>query len=188
MSAGQVSKEILKHEPRIKFVSITKDGGQDTSIGQDNKIDENEIKLSINQTPHLIESGKRFTDLGTLESVVFNYEQLKLVNLPLPSESEIIICGASNDLNIDEIKSIVSNHVSGYDFKKEAKYDDKKAETRSELQEKDGIKDQTLRSPYENPIQTYFLNMIEFWKEFSINSIKMNEKFVKEFWKTFKDI
>jgi hypothetical protein len=30
--------------------------------------------------------------------------------------------------------------------------------------------------------------MIEFWKEFSINSIKMNEKFVKEFWKTFKDI
>jgi len=188
MSAGQVSKEILKHEPRIKFVSITKDGSQDTSIGKDNKIDENEIKLSINQTPHLIESSKRFTDLGTLESVVFNYKQLKVVNLPLPSTSEVIICGASNDLNIDEIKAIVSNHVPGYDFKNEARDEYKKAETRSEIQEKGGIKDQALKSPYENPIQTYFLNIIEFWKEFSINSIKMNEKLVKEFWKTFKDI
>lgn len=187
MSAGQVSKEILKHEPRIKFVSITKDGSQDTSISNDNKIDENEIKLSTNQTPHLIESGKRFTDLGTLESVVFNYEQLKIVNLPLTSE--VIICGASNDLNIDEIKAIVSNHVSDYDFKKIAKYkDDKKPETRNELLEKGGIQDQTVRNSYENPIQTYVLTMIEFWKEFSINSIKMNEKFVKEFWKTFKDI
>src|SRR5689334_3536898 len=112
MSASQVSKEILKHEPRIKFVSIAKDGSQDTSISQNIKIDENEIKLSINQTPHLIESGKRFTDLGTLESVVFNYEHLKIVNLPLTSE--VVICGTSNDLNIDEIKAIVSNHVSGY--------------------------------------------------------------------------
>jgi hypothetical protein len=186
MSASQVSKEILKHEPRIKFVSIAKDGSQDTSISQNIKIDENEIKLSINQTPHLIESGKRFTDLGTLESVVFNYEHLKIVNLPLTSE--VVICGTSNDLNIDEIKAIVSNHVSGYDFKKEAKYGDKKPETRSELEEKGGIKDQALRSPNENPIQTYVITMIEFWKEFSINSIKMNEKFVKEFWKTFKDI
>lgn len=186
MSASQVSKEILRHEPRINFVSITKDGSQDTSISQHNKIDENEIKLSINQTPHLIEAGKRFTDLGTLESVVFNYEQLKVVNLPLASE--LIICGASKDLNTDEIKAIVSDHVSGYDFIKKVKYEDKKHETRSELHEKGNIEDQTVRNPDENPIQTYVLTMIEFWKEFSINSIKMNEKFVKEFWKTFKDI
>lgn len=188
MSASQVSKEILNHEPRIMFVSISKDGSQDISISQDNKIDENDIKLSISQTPHLIEAGKRFTDLGNLESVVFNHDKLKLVNLP--TTSKLIICGANNDVNTDEIKDIVSNHVTDYNFKRESNHDgNSEPGVRKNLSEKHNLQDlQANKNPIENPIQTYVLTMIEFWKEFTITSIKMNEKMVKEFWKSFKDI
>lgn len=187
MSASQVSKEILNQEPRIKFVNITKDSKQDTSINQDNRIDENEIKMSINQTPHLIESGKRFTELGTLESIVFNYDQLKVVNLPL--SSELVICGVSNDVNIDEIKTLVSKNVIGYEFKKELKHQgDEKIGIKNKSFNENRFDDHNIKDSSVNPIQIYALSMIDFWKEFSISSIKMNEKFVKEFWKTFKEI
>jgi hypothetical protein len=71
MSVTQVSKEILSREPKIRFVGILKSDGQDISINPENNIDKNDINLSMTQTPHLLDAGKRFTDLGNLESVTF---------------------------------------------------------------------------------------------------------------------
>ena len=82
MSVREDSNVILQRDSRIKFIGILKNGNQDISFSQDNKIDENDVKLSMIQTPIILEAGKRFTDLGNLESVIFEYDKMKLYNLP----------------------------------------------------------------------------------------------------------
>ena len=185
MSVTQVSKEILSREPRIKFVGILKSDGQDISFGKENNINENEVKLSMIQTPHLLDSGKRFTDLGNLEAVTFEYDKIKLVNLP--HESEIVICGTSNDLSIDEIKKIVSDHIANPNVKDEAKYHtEQKAEFKNNLQTRENLNEiKKTSDQLENAWQNYVLTVVEFWKEIAITSIRMNEKMIKEFWKNY---
>ncbi|VFJ14172.1 hypothetical protein [Candidatus Nitrosocosmicus franklandus] len=187
MSVTQISKEILSREPRIKFVGILKSDGQEISFGQDNKIDENDVKLSMIQTPHLLDAGKRFTDLGNLESVTFEYDKIKLVNLP--NESGTVVCGSDNDLSIDEIKKIVSEHITGYKVKDEAEsHTFYKEESKNNSQTIENLsKMQKTSNQFENAWQNYILTMIEFWKEMAITSIRMNEKLIKEFWKNYVD-
>jgi len=189
MSVTQVSKEILSREPRIKFVGILKSDGQDISFGQVNKINENDVKLSMIQTPHLLDAGKRFTDLGNLESVIFEYDNIKLVNLP--NDREIVICGTDNNLGIDEIKKIVSDHIANYNVKTEAKYDtEQKADFKNNFQTKenlDELQKQKSSNQVENAWQNYVSTIIEFWKEMAITSIRMNEKMIREFWMNYRD-
>lgn len=187
MSVNHISKDILSRKPGIKFVGILRNGSQDISIGQDNKIDENNVKLSMIQTPHLLDTGKRFTDLGELESVVFEYDKMKLINLP--TDSEVVICGTDNQTSTDEIKEIVSDHIPNYNGKTEAKYEtNRKDELKNNLQTNENLREIPMTSNHlENSWQNYILTMIEFWKEMAITSIKMNEKMIKEFWKNYKD-
>lgn len=187
MSVSQVSREILSREPKIRFVGILKRDGQDISINPEKKIDENDVKLSMIQTPHLLDAGKRFTDLGNLESVTFEYDKMKLVNLP--TNSEIVVCGTDNDLSNDDIKKIVSDHVVNYNVKTGANYEtEQKPEFNNNLYTNYSLKEMAITSnQLENAWQSYILTMIEFWKDMAITSIKMNEKIIKEFWKNYKD-
>jgi len=187
MSVTQVSREILSREPKIRFVGILKSDGQDISINPEKKIDENEVKLSMIQTSHLLDAGKRFTDLGNLESVTFEYDKMKLINLP--TNSEIVVCGTDNDLSNDDIKKIVSDYVVSYNVKSEANYEtEQKPEFKNNLYTNYGLKEMAITSnQLENAWQSYFSTMIEFWKEMAITSIQMNEKIIKEFWKNYKD-
>ncbi|MDN5846096.1 MAG: hypothetical protein L0H53_07460 [Candidatus Nitrosocosmicus sp.] len=180
MSVIQDYNVILQRDSRIKFIGILKNGNQDISFSHDNKIDENDVKLSMIQTPHILEAGKRFTDLGNLESVIFEYDKMKLYNLPLGEET--VIFGTTNEINNEEIKKLVSNNATGLQNKSGSQY----------LGEKTRDYDKASRidsdsSQFENPWQNYISNLIEFWKEFAITSIRMNEKMVKEFWKSFSN-
>jgi hypothetical protein len=171
MSVREDSNVILQRDSRIKFIGILKDGNQDISFSQDNKIDENDIKLSMIQTPVILEAGKRFTDLGNLESVIFEYDKMKLYNLPLGEET--VIFGTDNEINNEEIMKLVSNNVKGFQNESGSQHL--------------GEKVQTDPGQFENPWQNYISNLIEFWKEFVITSIRMNEKMVIEFWKSFSN-
>jgi hypothetical protein len=171
MSVREDSNVILQRDSRIKFIGILKDGNQDISFSQDNKIDENDVKLSMIQTPVILEAGKRFTDLGNLESVIFEYDKMKLYNLPLGEET--VIFGTDNEINNEEIMKLVSNNVKGFQNESGSQHL--------------GEKVQTDPGQFENPWQNYISNLIEFWKEFVITSIRMNEKMVIEFWKSFSN-
>jgi hypothetical protein len=171
MSVREDSNVILQRDSRIKFIGILKDGNQDISFSQDNKIDENDVKLSMIQTPIILEAGKRFTDLGNLESVIFEYDKMKLYNLPLGEET--VIFGTDNEINNEEIMKLVSNNVKGFQNESGSQHL--------------GEKVQTDPGQFENPWQNYISNLIEFWKEFVITSIRMNEKMVIEFWKSFSN-
>jgi len=171
MSVREDSNVILQRDSRIKFIGILKNGNQDISFSQNNKIDENDVKLSMTQTPIILEAGKRFTDLGNLESVIFEYDKMKLYNLPLGKET--VIFGIDNAISNKEITKLVSNNVIGIQNESGSQH----------LREKV----QTDLGQFENPWQNYISNLIEFWKEFTITSIRMNEKMVKEFWKSFSN-
>ncbi len=171
MSVRQDLNVILQRDSRIKFIGILKNGNQDISFSQDNKIDENDVKLSMIQTPIILESGKRFTDLGNLESVIFEYDKMKLYNFPLGEET--VIFGIDNEINNEEIMKLVSNNVTGF-------------QNESGSQQL-GEKVQINPGQFENPWQNYISSLIEFWKEFVITSIRMNEKMVIEFWKGFSN-
>ena len=112
MSVRQDLNVILQRDSRIKFIGILKNGNQNISFSQNNKIDENDVKLSMIQTPIILESGKRFTDLGNLESVIFDYDKMKLYNFPLGEET--VIFGTDNEINNEEIMKLVSNNITGF--------------------------------------------------------------------------
>jgi hypothetical protein len=171
MSVREDSNIILQRDSRIKFIGILKNGNQDISFSQNNKIDENDVKLSMIQTPIILEAGKRFTDLGNLESVIFEYDKMKLYNLPMGEET--IIFGTDKPISNKEITKLVSNNVTGIQNESESQHL--------------GERGQTDLGQFENPWQNYISNLIEFWKEFTITSIRMNEKIVKEFWKSFSN-
>jgi len=171
MSVREDSNVILQRDSRIKFIGILKNGNQDISFSQNNKIDENDVKLSMTQTPIILEAGKRFTDLGNLESVIFEYDKMKLYNLPLGEET--VIFGTDKPISNKEITKLVSNNVIGIQNESGSQHL--------------GEKVQTDLGQFENPWQNYISNLIEFWKEFTITSIRMNEKMVKEFWKSFSN-
>ena len=171
MSVREDSNVILQRDSRIKFIGKLKNGNQDISFSQDNKIDENDVKLSMIQTPIILEAGKRFTDLGNLESVIFEYDKMKLYNLPLGEET--VIFGIDKEINNEEIMKLVSNNVTGF-------------QNESGSQQLGG-KVQINPGQFENPWQNYISSLIEFWKEFVITYIRMNEKMVTEFWKGFSN-
>jgi hypothetical protein len=171
MSVREDSNVILQRDSRIKFIGILKNGNQDISFSQNNKIDENDVKLSMIQTPIILEAGKRFTDLGNLESVIFEYDKMKLYNLPMGEET--IIFGTDKPISNKEITKLVSNNVTGIQNESGSQHLEERV--------------QTDLGQFKNPWQNYISNLIEFWKEFTITSIRMNEKMVKEFWKSFSN-
>ncbi|CAN5879187.1 hypothetical protein BH23THE1_BH23THE1_04650 [soil metagenome] len=187
MSVRQDSNVILQRDSRIKFIGILKNGNQDISFSQDNKIDENDVKLSMIQTPHILEAGKRFTDLGNLESVIFEYDKMKLYNLPLGEET--FIFGTNNEINNEEIMKLVSSNATGLQNESGSQHLGEKTRDYDKASRIDSgsIQVQTDPSQFENPWQIYISNLIEFWKEFAITSIRMNEEMVKEFWKSFSN-
>lgn len=185
MSVGQESNVILQRDLRIKFIGKLKNGNQDISFSKDNKIDENDVKLSIIQTPHILEAGKRFTDLGNLESVIFEYDKMKLYNLPLGEET--VIFGTNKEINNEEIMKLVSSNVTDFQNELVPQFQGEKIKDSDKALriEAESTQVQTDPSQLENPWQNYISNLIEFWKEFAVSSIRMNEKMVKEFWKSF---
>ena len=146
MSVREDSNVILQRDSRIKFIGKLKNGNQDISFNQDNKIDENDVKLSMIQTPIILEAGKRFTDLGNLESVIFEYDKMKLYNLPLGEET--VIFGIDKEISNEEIMKLVSNNVTGF-------------QNESGSQQLGG-KVQIDPGQFENPWQNYISSLIEF--------------------------
>ena len=81
------------------------------------------------QTPIILEAGKRFTDLGNLESVIFEYDKMKLYNLPLGEET--VIFGIDNEINNEEIMKLVSNNVTGFQNESGSQQSRRKSPNRS---------------------------------------------------------
>jgi len=161
--------EINILEPKVKLLGISKDGNIALNFKDANEnIDEDTIKLSFIQTPHVIETGNRFSkELGNLEYVSFDYDKLKIFDLH--AKEKIITFAATKDSDSEQIVKTVSNHILNP----------------NEIQNTKNYPINTNVSSDDNPWQNYILNCIEYMKEFTISSIQMNEKTLMAFWKKF---
>ena len=103
--------EIKILEPKVKLLGISKDGNIPLNFKDANEnIDDDTIKLSFIQTPHVIETGNRFSkELGNLEYVTFEYDKLKLFDLP--AKEKIITFAATKDSDNEQIVKTVSNQI-----------------------------------------------------------------------------
>jgi hypothetical protein len=159
--------EINILEPKVKLLGISKDGNIALNFKDANEnIDDDTIKLSFIQTPHVIETGNRFSkELGNLEYVSFEYDKLKLFDLS--AKEKMITFAATKDSDNEQIVKTVSNQILNP----------------NEIQNTNNYQTNTNVSSYDNPLENYILNCIEYMKEFTISSIQMNEKTLTNFWK-----
>ena len=166
MNVAQSSAEIISLDPKIKFVGVLEDGNIESNLNDPGQtIDNNIAKLSLVQTPHIVQIGERFSkELGKLEYIAVEYEKLKLFDLP--TKENIITFATTKDIDNEVIVKTISNHVLNPE--KDKKVPD--------------YKNRSLKSNYSNPWKTYMLDYIESMKEFALNSIRFNEKTIKSFW------
>ena len=167
MNVAHSSVEIISLEPKIKFVGVLEDGNIESNLNDPGQtIDNNIAKLSFIQTPHIVQIGERFSkELGKLEYIAAEYEKLKLFDLP--TKEKIITFATARDIDNEVIVKTISNHV--LNPKKDKKVP--------------GDKNTSSKSSYINPWKTYMLDYIESMKEFTLNSIRFNEKTIKSFWR-----
>ncbi len=111
MNVADSSAEIISLEPKIKFVGIFEDGNTESNFNDPDKtIDNNIAKLSFIQTPHIVEIGERFSkELGKLEYIAVEYENLKLFDVP--TKEKIITFATTKDTDSEVIVKKISNHV-----------------------------------------------------------------------------
>ncbi|MGN6349598.1 MAG: hypothetical protein ACTHLL_07610 [Candidatus Nitrosocosmicus sp.] len=176
MSGTYKLQEIGTIEPKVKLVGISKDDKTDVNFKDpDQNFDDNTTKLSFIQTPHIIEIGKRFSnELGRLEYILCEYDKFKLFDLP--AEDKIITFVTSRDADNEQIVKTVSEYTINPN-----------KETNQEF-----VGDRTKDSNggggggrYDNSLQNFILNYIQYMKEFTIASIQMNEKILNSFWKKY---
>ncbi len=168
MSISEKYNEIITLEPKIKLLGVLKDGNIDLNYKDPKEnLDDITTKLSFIQTPHIIEIGERFSnELGKLEYISFEYDKLKLFDLP--TTEKIVTFTTTKDADNEEIVKTVAGHILKSD----------KGKTPDD-------ENYTIKNNYENLWQNYMLNCIEVMKEFTITSIQMNEKTLKTFWQKF---
>lgn len=173
MSGSYKLQEIGTIEPKVKLLGISKDDKTDVNFKDpDQNFDDNTTKLSFIQTPHIIEIGKRFSnELGRLEYILCEYDKFKLFDLP--AEDKIITFLTSRDADNEQIVKTVSEHTINPDKEKNQEF----VGDRAKVSNGEGR--------YDNSVQNFILNYIQYMKEVTIASIQMNEKILKSFWKKY---
>jgi hypothetical protein len=168
MSVAERFNEIITLEPRIKLLGVLKDGNRDIKFNYpDKNLDDNTTNIILIQTPHIVEIGERFSnELGKLEYISFEYDKLKLFDLPV--KDEIVAFVTTKDVGNEEVVKTVSGNIL--------------------KSEKGKILDDynySTNGNYDDLWQNYMLNCIDFMKEFTITSIHTNEKMLISFWQKF---
>jgi hypothetical protein len=168
MSVAERFNEIITLEPKIKLLGVLKDGNRDVKFNDpDKNLDDNTTNIILIQTPHIVEIGERFSnELGKLEYISFEYDKLKLFDLPV--KDEIVAFVTTKDVDNEEVVKTVSGTIL--------------------KSEKGKILDDynySANGNYDDLWQNYMLNCIDFMKEFTITSIHTNEKMLISFWQKF---
>lgn len=187
MSSLELSNELIKLSPKIKFIGISTNGITELIYNEnEEKLDENLLKLGFLQTPHILEAGNRLRELGNLKYMVFEYDKIKLFNLS--TNERTINIGANKDMDNDEIikkvyqKINLGNQRSDNKSSTEIPINRKYEQTHIS---KDTNEIPFIKDLFSKPWQNVILSWIDLWREFTTASIQINEKLIKEFWKGY---
>src|SRR3712207_6364216 len=100
MKAEQFSKEVLALDPLIRFAGVMEKSGHlyagSQREGTEEHLKGRSSEISYAQSAYIVDLRKMFTsELGTLKTVAYMYDKVKLINFPVKDHLLVISAEAS---------------------------------------------------------------------------------------------
>jgi hypothetical protein len=113
MKSEEFSKNILALDPAIRFAGLIETSGHLFAGGMREGID-TQLKgknsdLSLLQSAHIVFLRERFSELGTLKYVLYDYDKVKMFNMPV--KEYILVFSADSNMNAQDIINKVTQYV-----------------------------------------------------------------------------
>ncbi|HXV45792.1 MAG TPA: DUF6659 family protein [Nitrososphaera sp.] len=114
MKAEQFSKNVLSLDPAIRFAGVTeKSGHLHAGIrkeGAEEYLKGRNPEISFAQSAYIVDLRKMFTqELGSLRSVAYAYEKVKLISMPV--KEHILVISTEPKVDTDQLVEKVLNYV-----------------------------------------------------------------------------
>lgn len=114
MRAEQFSKNVLALDPRIRFAGIVeKSGHLYAGVRREdapNKLSDRSSEISLSQSAYIVDLRKMFTqELGELKSVVYNYDKVNIISLPV--KDHILVISTEVDVQPDDLVANANSYI-----------------------------------------------------------------------------
>ena len=118
MKAEQFSKNILDLHPAIRFAGIVEKSGHlyasSTRPGMEEHLKGRNPEISFSQAAYIVDLRNMFSsELGKLNSVIYNYNKLKMISIPV--KEHVLMISADNAGNSDELIDIILKYIKSVD-------------------------------------------------------------------------
>jgi hypothetical protein len=115
MKAEQFSKNILELDPMIRSAGVMEKSGHLYARSQREGVEERlkgrSSEISYTQSAYIVDLRKMFTpELGQLNSVVYMYNKVKLINFPV--KDHLLVISAEPGVNVDDLSEKIFNYIT----------------------------------------------------------------------------
>jgi hypothetical protein len=115
MKAEQFSKNVLALDPLLRFAGIMERSGHVYAgvwrEGTEEYLQSRTSDISFAQSAYIVDLRQMFTkELGILESVVYVYEKVKLINFPV--KDHLLVISAEAAANVDELSEKILKYIT----------------------------------------------------------------------------
>jgi hypothetical protein len=114
MKAEQFSKNVLSLDPEIRFAGVMeKSGHLYASVrkdGTEEYLKGRSPEISLAQSAYIVDLRKMFAqELGNLKSVVYSYDKVKLISMPV--KEHVLVISIEPKVDADQLIENVLNYV-----------------------------------------------------------------------------
>ena len=115
MKAEQFSKNVLALDPLLRFVGIMERSGHVYAgvwrEGTEEYLQGRSSDMSFAQSAYIVDLRQMFTkELGNLESVVYAYEKVKLINFPV--KDHLLVISAEAAAKVDDLSENILKYIT----------------------------------------------------------------------------
>jgi hypothetical protein len=114
MKAEQFSKNVLSLDSQIRFAGVMEKSGHlyagAMRDGTEEYLKGRNPEISFAQSAYIVDLRKMFvSELGSLKSVAYIYEKVKLLSVPV--KDHVLVISTESGVNSDDIASKILNYV-----------------------------------------------------------------------------
>ena len=115
MKAEQFSKNVLTLDPLLRFAGIMERSGHVYAgvwrEGTEEYLQGRSSDISFAQSAYIVDLRQMFTkELGNLESVVYAYEKVKLINFPV--KDHLLVISAEAAAKVDDLSGKILKYIT----------------------------------------------------------------------------
>src|ERR687897_1414184 len=113
MKSEEFSKSILALDPTIRFAGLIERSGHlfagGMREGADIQLKGKNSDLSLLQSAHIVFLRERFSELGSLKYVLYDYDKVKMFSMPV--KEYILVFSAESNVNAEDIVNEVTKYI-----------------------------------------------------------------------------